>query len=526
MRRRSVALTALIALIILGAGISAHAQGVRFITPQDGDTVRDVVKVQATKPSPDEGWISYKIERGGSGDFVSAVTSPYIYLWDTRRRDEAGSEQYPDGQYTLTAVALNPAGRKIAEEAITVTLSNAISASDAPQQVELSLVYPRNTEVRYRAEGQWTISPAASEDEPEDVYELAKTFNGALVANWRNKVMSPTYAAGHALLHVNVGSSGAQAGESDVEALDRAGDSLTYRALRNGEMRRRHDDEPEFKLAEMTVPLPGRPVKVGDTWQGRITIWPDPLKGTGASAAGGMEGIEGMDPGMMGMDPGMMGMGGEMGMGVAAAPPSAAPTEVETRTVRATHTLAGFEWVQGYAAARIRSTYSVDDDKITIPSPAAGGMIGGEGEAMFGGAPGEMGMAGSFGDSPDAMGMGGAGQGAEKETSYAGERITYWALELNRPVLIIDTVTHTLEIDRPAAMQMGMAEGMEGMPFEPGMMPPGMDPGAMPPGMDPEAMPGGYDPFGGYGGMQPMAPPAKPMKVNVRVALRIQEVGL
>lgn len=526
--RRRFAVTALIAAIILGSALVAGAQGVSFISPQDGDTVRDMVRLQATKPSPDEGWISYKIESGGQGDFAGAVVSPFLYVWDTRARDDSGNALYKDGQYTLTAVAMSPSGRKVGEAAITVTLKNALSAGEAPQRVDLRLFYDRNQRVAYRAEARWGIRPDAGEEEPEDVYEIAKAFDGALVANWRNIVMSPTYAAGHAVLHVVVGSAGAQAGDSDVEALDRAGHSHTYRALRNGEMRLKHDDETAFELAEMTVTLPDREVKVGDTWNGTITIWPDPLKGTAAAAAGAMGG---MDPTMMGMDP-MMGMApdmammGEAGMGGAAAAPKA-PTKVETRTVRAQHKAEGFEWVMGHPTMRIRSTYSVDKDKITIPSPQGG--LGGGGE-VFGGMPGEMGAPPmepgmAFGDAMMGGEMGMAGQGAEKDTSYTGERITYWAYDLHRPIRIVDTITHTLEIERAAQMQMGMEGGMPGMGME-GVMPPEMiDPGMMAPGMEPGMYgPGMVGPEFGMG-MQQMEPP-KPMKVKVGISLVIQETDL
>ena len=541
MRRRWTASTALIALMLLGAGLAADAQGVRFVTPQDGDTVRDIVRVQATKPNPDSGWISYKIAKGSSGDFVAAVTSPFNYVWDSRGRDDKGKDLFTDGQYTITAVALSPRGRKEGEASITVTLKNGVSATDAPQSVDLDLIYGRNDEVYYRAEGKWTIRPAASEDEPEDVWDIAKIYNGALVSNWKNKVMSPTYAAGHAVLHVVVGSSGAQAGKSEVEALDHAGEALTYIALRDGEMRRKHSDEPEFELAELTVPLPGRAVKKGDSWQGRISIWPDPLKGTMASAGGMMGDDMGMGMGMDMMDPMMMAPGMEMGMeggmGEVASTETKPPTVLETRTVQATHTVAGFEWVMGYPTVRIRSTYSVDDDTVTVPSASAG-AVGGEG-MEFGGPMGEPGMmpGGAFGDMgmPAGMegGMGGGAQGAEKDTSYVGERITYWSWDLHRPLRIVDTVTHTLEIDRPAQMsEMGMGGEMMGMPME--VMPPGMDPGMIDPGMDPGMMPGmapgmmpGMEPgMGEFGMGAQMQPPAEPMEVVIRVSLTIQEVGL
>ncbi|MBD3291715.1 MAG: hypothetical protein GF393_02230 [Armatimonadia bacterium] len=554
MRRRSTALTALIPILILGGCLAASAQSVRFVTPQDGDTVRDMVRIQATKQSPNEGWISYKIEGGGEGDFVSAVTAPFIYPWDTRARDEDGKDIYQDGQYTLTAVALNTSGRKVGEASITVTLKNSVSTADAPQRVDLRLFYDRNDEVYYRAEGEWSIRPDSGEEEPEDVYEIAKVFNGALVSNWKNKVMSPTYAAGHAVLHVVVGSSGARAGKSDVVALDHAGEALTYIALKNGQLRPKHSDEPHFELAELTIPLRDRAVKVGDSWQGRIEVWPDPLKGTGATG-GGMGGEMGMGMGPeMGMDPAMgmgmpgmdMGMEGGMEGGGAASGETQPPTKLETTRVRATHSVEGYEWVMGYPTVRIRSTFSEDKAKVTVPSGPSGGATGGMGEE-FGGPVGEPGMGMGFGD--EMMGMpgggmgGGAGQGAEKDSSYVGERMTYWSWDLQRPLRIVDNITHTLEIERAAQGGMGMegmGMGMEGMPMEgampPGMMEPGMpgeapgmEPGMMPPGMEPGMEPGmgpGMGGFGMEGGMGMQQEPAEPMKVKIRVKLTIQEVNL
>ncbi len=514
--RRLLVVMALITIIILSACVVAGAQGVRFITPQDGDTVRDVVRLQATKPSPDEGWISYKIETGGTGEFASAVVSPFAYAWDTRARDDDGKDLFRDGQYTLTAVAMSPSGRKVGEVSITVTLKNALSASEAPQRVPLALQYERNREMHYRAEGRWTIRPAADEEDPEDVYALAKEADGSVVAEWKNRVMSPTVAAGHAVLHVVVGRAGEQIGTQDPERLGRSGHCHTYMALRDGEMRLKHDDETDFAFAEMTITVPDRSLRVGDRWNGSILIQAIPY------------------------------------------------SDVAPSTVRAQHVVEGFEWVAGYPCLRIRSTFSVEDEKIKFSLQPRQQALGGE-AGMFGGMPGEAmmepgmmdpmmmgpppeaGMMPGFGDEMGMMGMMGEGMGmgmgatGEIETSYVGERITWWAYELNRPVRIVDTITHTLEVERQAAGmgEMGMGGEMMGMPMEgmmlgpemgppemippePGMMlPGGMPPGAMPPGM--EGMMMGPGEFGmGMGQMEP----AEPLKVRINVSLVIEEVGL
>jgi len=506
MRLQSVTRVLVSLLLLAGAALitsRAQAQGVRLLSPADGDTVRGAVKIQATKPNPRSGWISYKVEHGGKGDFIIAVVNPFIYRWDTRARDENGKDVYRDGQYTITATALSPQGKKVGEATATVTVKNAISAAARAESVRLNLNYKRHQQVRYQAVGSWEIKPAPDEEEPDDVYELAKDVNGAMVANWREKVMSPTIASGHAVLHIIVGSSGEQMGtEEEVTSLPSAGKVLTYVALRDGVKRLKHEVEscgqpagPGFEYAELYLQLPDRPLRVGDTWTSQMRILPVPQKDT------------------------------------------------EIKVVRAKHRVEGFEWMGGHKCLRIRSQFKVDKEKLSLnlrPKTTAGesSVFGGEpgappGEAdMMGmeappmemGPPGGMGMLGEMG-----MGMEGAGQAAEElETSYVGDRITYFAYDLNRPVKIIDTITHSVEVERAAAGGMGMEGGMmegEMMPGFEEMMPPPEAPGMeMPPGEPGAAMgPGGFP--GGGMGMQTMKP-ATPMKIKIHVKLEISEVGL
>jgi hypothetical protein len=493
---RFARLTLICAVVSLAAGLlPAYAQGVRFISPQDGDTVRDMVRLEATKPSPNSGWISYKVEKSGKGDFVAAVTQPFVHSWNTRAQDDKGKALYGDGQYTITAVALSPRGRKVGEVSITVTVKNAISSSDRPQAVQPVLAYERNDEVYYTAHGSWTIKPAADEEEPDDVYEMAKDANGAMVANWKNKVMSPTEAGGRAVLHVVVGSSGEQMGSEDVTTFDEAGKSHTYLAMPDGTMRLKHDDESPFRYVELFLQLPDRPLKKGDRWTSELRMLPVPQMDT------------------------------------------------EIKTVRAKHRVEGFEWVAGHKCLVIRSTFSVKADKLKLrlsPQQAQQEGVFGGGEpmdmmgmdAMMTMEPGGMDMGmGMEGD----MGMGGMGGGApELESDYSGERVTYWAFDVNRPVRIVDSITHTLEIERTSMTMEGMAggefmPGMDMMPVDPGMQgPPGEDPAmagapGMPgePGMDQMAFEGGMG-MGGMGMQQ--IEPVEPLKVRINVSLIIEEV--
>lgn len=439
----------------------ACAQGVRFISPQDGDIVRDIVRLQATKPNPGSGWISYKIVKGSTGDFVAAVTEPFVWMWDTRARDENGKDLYGDGQYTITAVAMSPRGRSEGEASITVTVMNSVSASERPPAVRPRLIFQRNQQVYYTARGSWVIRPAPNEEKADDVYEMAKEANGAMVANWKTKVMSPTEAAGHALVHVIVGSAGEQMGSNEVTVFPEAGRSHTYRALPNGAMRLKHNDERPFRYAELLLELPDRDLKQGDTWTSEMRILPVPQ----------------MDS--------------------------------DVRTVRAKHTVEGFEWVNGHRCVRIRSTYEVKKEKLKLrlQPKAAQGELGVDAQPMdIAPAPEMMAM------EPGAMGMEGAAAGPpEVESSYTGERITFWAFDVNRPIRMVDTITHSLEIEQ-AQMVSGVVGGEPMPPMD--VMPAGE------PGMA-GAMPGG-----GFGAapMQQMEPP-KPLKVRISVSLVIEEVA-
>jgi hypothetical protein len=478
MRSDRLVLLVLMAALIVITASDLYAQGVRFLSLQDGDTVRDAVLVQATKPDPASGWISYKIEKGGGGDFMVAAVEPFAFLWDTRERDENGKDLYPDGQYTITASALSSQAKKVGEATITVTVKNAIGAGDRPSDARLRLNYERNQQVRYQAYGSWELRPAPDEENPDDVWELAKEANGAVVANWRNKVMSPTVAGGRAVLHVIVGSSGQQIGtEEEVTALPGAGKSHTYVALQDGTMRKKHEDEDSFDLAELYMQLPDRELRVGDTWTSEMRVLPVPQMDT------------------------------------------------EVRVVRAKHRVEGFEWVMGHECLRIASDYKVDNEKIKLrlqPQATQAPIFGEEGAGDFPGAMAEepammgaeMGMEGE-------MGMGAGQAQPEIETSYVGQRTTYFAYDVNRPVRIVDSITHTLEVPRgvrgvgEGGLMPGEAmPGFEEMPMaeEAGMAEPGFAGG-----------PGFAGEPGGFGQMQTQ--PAEPMKVKVNVRLTIAEVG-
>ncbi len=172
---------------------------VQIANPTNGQTVRGTLSVSATKSDPNNGWISYKIEGPDqSGDFTTAVVSPFSFRWDTNLRDTAGKATFPDGEYTITAVAQNPSGNKVGQDSVRVTLSNELPASDKPGSVMLQTNYKRHSELTASAEGTSRAKLIEHEDLHQQIVEM---FTGTLDATWRERAMSNS-AGGSAIVRM------------------------------------------------------------------------------------------------------------------------------------------------------------------------------------------------------------------------------------------------------------------------------------------------------------------------------------
>ncbi len=300
--------------------------------------------------------------------------------------------------------------------------------------------------------------------------------------------------------------------DSYAEVLPAAGDEYRFKVRPSAEVVKMHDEQPDFPLGQTFIELPERPVRVGSSWQGDMTV--------------------------------------TMG-----------PTNTEPETYSAIHRLDSFEYKGNFRCARIISKYSARGVEIEIELPqrkeqvGGAGMMGAEGGGMVEpgmGPPGMgmgMGMEGMMAPGMEGMegemGMGMGAQVMEYRGNVSIERISYFALEAGRFVAFEDTIDQKInrvvtakgEVERlsgekesfektddlyvtqvqpliAAMVGGGGGMGTMGMMGEEGMMQPGM-PGGMPQmggyGM---GMPPGY----GYGGMMgeegmmgmtPMKPPTK-----------------
>ena len=508
MRPTLVCRTSLVLLAALLCTAMALSQ-VQIANPTNGQTVRGMLSVSATKSDPNNGWIAYKIEGPQqSGDFSTAVVSPFSFRWDTNLRDAAGKPTYPDGEYTVTAVAHEPSGNKSGQDSVRVTLSNELPASEKPSSITLQTKYKRHSELAVTAEGNERAKLIEHEDLHQKIIEM---FSGSLDAQWRERAMSNS-AGGSAIVRMFFDKGYHSFTGYKPTNLSGVGDLTTLIAQPNASLKLKHKDDSHFNLGELYLELPDRTLREGSTWRGDMYVLP--------------------------------------------------MLRADRRRVTANHRLDGFQWVGPYKCARIISQYSESDVKLnlrmgTSDAPAAGMGMPGMGDpmgmgAMMGAVGQHMGMLetltapnaedlawGPPGAGPEMAGPAGqaaTAQGppsAEIKTSYSGVRISYFAYELGQFVRSEDIITHKMTIDS-SQFGGGMGSGM-GMMGEPGMMGPGMDPAMMPP-MDPGMMPpepGAMGPGGvpmpggadmgmpGYGGMQQAEPVKKEFDAESTVKLTI-----
>lgn len=482
---------------------------VEISSPTSGATVRGEITILASKPDTSHGWISYKIEGPGqSGDFTLAVTDPYRYVWDSIACDTSGKEIYPDGEYTITAVAYLPSGQKVGQDSVRVTLENELSRTDRPSSLKLEAAFKRGKEMNVKAIGLSRAKLIEHEDSHQKVIQL---FNGALEADWRERAMSNS-AGYRAIVRKYFNKGYTSFFGAKPANLQRVGDIFTMYIYPDHSITPKHKGDPTFELGELYMELPDKTVRRGSTWRSDMYVLP--------------------------------------------------MLQAERRKVTASHRIDGFQWAGGYRCARIVSKYSENDVTLTLnmggsSGQSAGTAMGGDPMMMGPGGTPDMGamMGNRSGDKGEyiigkvlgapqqlvdelmsegrmtqifgpgggaAGGSGGAAGGsvvapaqAEITTSYEGVRVSYFAYELGQFVRTEDFISHAMEVD---STQFGGAmNNAAGGMMDPMMMDPMMDPMmgaaptanpamAMPPdAMGPEMAPMPMDPrMGGAPGMTGM----------------------
>ncbi len=398
----------------LFCALSAGLAQVEISNPSSGQTVRGTIDIQATKPDAAHGWISYKIEGPQqSGDFSAAIVNPFRYRWDTNSRDATGKPVFPDGEYTITAVAHLPSGQKVGQDSVRVTLQNDLSSGQQPTSVRLQTGYRRGREMDVDGTGRARSKLIEHDDLNQKIIEL---FSGFLSAEWRERAMSNS-AGSSAIVRMFFDKGYTSFQGTKPTNLRRVGDIFTVIVNPDSSISRKHKGDPTFDLGELYLELPDRTMREGSTWKSTMYVLP-----------------------MLRSD---------------------------RRKVMGDHRLDGFQWVGGYKCARIVSTYSENGVNLKVrmgvSSATPAGPQAADAGIGLGFPPGGLGSL-LLGPQADMMGPaaapGGMGEGAttgtisvsappevEVKTSYKGTRVSYFAFEMGQFVRSEDIITHKLTID-------------------------------------------------------------------------------
>ena len=479
---------------------------VEITHPTSGQTLNGTVPIAATKSDAKHGWVAYKIEGPEqSGDYAAAIIHPCTYLWDTNKRTADGESIYPDGEYTITAVAHMPSGKEVGMDSVRVTLRNELPFGQKPTSVRLVTDYKRGKETDVVALGTCRAKVTKADETNEKIAEL---YNGTLKADWRERAMSNS-GGGTAIVRKYFNQGYTTFTGVKPTSLRRVGDVFTTVVSPNAAVKPKHKDDPDFNLGQLYLELPDRTLRQGTKWKSTMYVLP--------------------------------------------------MLRAEPRKVRGSHRLDGFQLVEGYKCARIISTYSEKNVKLRIRmgtpvAPAAGMGRGDMGGMMMGPGmdpgmpPGAGPMMGPEPAGPE-MGMPGAAAGTktmtvqappvtEIKTSYKGTRTSYFALDLGQFVRAEDIITHKLTIEKAQFGNISQPGAMGGgMEYPPGMGGPGdMEPPMGPEAGPPPPPPGGADMGGPMGpaerpgmrsGMQrqPKKEVKKDFKAEAEVSLAISKRG-
>ena len=202
-------LGAVVILIVFGLAMPCLADAPKFSPPLDNAVLSADVTIRAVKKhldGNDRGYISFRIVRQGDKPdkvpFVVAVVYPFEYRWNTQETywnqadaDDPlnGSRKYPDGIYTITAVAFDEAGKQLGEPA-TATVRVANNVPNPPLRGGKMLLETASfagQELRYKATGSLYARLTAEEEERLELPIVPPLVQMKMEANWRVNVLKP-----------------------------------------------------------------------------------------------------------------------------------------------------------------------------------------------------------------------------------------------------------------------------------------------------------------------------------------------
>ncbi len=470
--RPAIVVTSCIVIALAGTICPGAAQ-VAILAPEAGAVVRGVVKISATKPQADDGWVTFSVLPSRDA-YLAAAMSPFAIKWNTQvYRD--GKRVYPDGQYTIKAMGFDGSGRRQGEDSLTITVVNSIDPSEIGGAVELKTNYQKGQILSYEVEGKTTVNvPGEAGKELREPPQMEMGMGGmpGMMPEERMMGMPPGYGYGGMMPEqgmMQTGLSGSQGLPSTVNIEISGGweeevlsPTATGPAVVDREILRGYYTVSWLWPKEIWMTAKGEPKEEEDIPDSYAEVLPaagDEYRFKVHPSAEVEKMHEEQPEFPLGQTfielperPVRVGdsWAGDMAVTIS-------PTSRKPETVSSIHRLDGFEYKGTYRCARIVSRHTVKNTEIKIELPQRLGAVGGAGmmgeEGMMGlGMPREMPMMEGYGMGIEGMmppgleGMaGGMGMGmgmlvVEYKGDLSIERVSYFALDAGRFVAFEDTI--------------------------------------------------------------------------------------
>ncbi len=246
-----VAATLMLACLPASAAIELSVESYGATQVVSGTTAVTVTGVAA----PD----SYVVIRA-DGSYVSAIGSPFSYLWDTR--------QVKDGQVTLAAVEVNADGAEVSSDSVTVRVENSASV---PGPVTLEWGVASGDVVRTSITGTADLIDAITYDHKYAPIRLVRAL-ACTISGSATDTVADLVDDGSLVVNRQLDSLVADYQDRVVELAGSA-QPTSVSILPNGTL----GDGPEKGVVQaragMTwLPLPSKPVNVDDQWQGDLIV--------------------------------------------------------------------------------------------------------------------------------------------------------------------------------------------------------------------------------------------------------------
>lgn len=258
---------------------------IAVIEPAD-ETVRGSVPIKVDLgPGTDGGYVAL---------YLGAASKPLRFFW-AGIADKEGlfgkvwetqdkQANVADGEYRILAIGYSAANEVLGQASKTFEVQNKVPTSQLPTQgILLRYNLTPGRETYYAANTETTEIVAANEKEA-DKADLGFFRSGA-VAHWKNRVLRRN-TDGQAQVRNSIFNYGIRLSRGNTMPLAASQRYLTYGLTPLGELSpHRERLDWDFGYAEMMPELPTRPVKLGDTWRGKLKFLVNPRTGQMDTAA-------------------------------------------------------------------------------------------------------------------------------------------------------------------------------------------------------------------------------------------------